>query len=1162
MKFKFHLYVQKHQSQTYTAIPAPFYDLSAYGPTLEEVKTELVEAVKDRLENTPPYMLQNYEFDSAVTMRKVQVELRPVDRKKRKKRREQIKLLFSLIVKPEEDKQLVVTVPRLGQPPLTFYAYNWDELEETARTEIVSWLDDETLEDLQQYRHARQEFMDTLEVEAEVQKAKDSARPEFPSFFDRSSSSEDNFWALKEIGIDITAQAAEGRFRRAYHREDEVEAILQILMSPRHNSVLISGPAESGKTAVIHEVVRRIQTKECDEALHDRQVWMITPDRIIAGAQYVGTWEERISDIVNECRKERHILYVPDLPGLLEVGRWSKSDANVAMALKSHVASGEVIIIGEASPDRLAMGENVGPSFMNLFRRLDIGGMSEEESLSVLGSVARDIERDLNARILPDAIQASVGLSRRFWPYRAFPGKAIRLLEETAADVTRLEARPRAVTSSLLQRLHAVRIERQHVLEMFSRFSGLPEFIVNDAARMSIPEVENYFYERIIGQDEAVEVMVDLMATVKAGLTDPHKPLGTFLFIGPTGVGKTQMAKTLAGYLFGDENRLIRFDMSEYGDMDAAVRLIGAFEREGELTRRVREQPFSVILLDEFEKAAPRIYDIFLQVLGEGRLTDAAGKTAFFHNSILIMTSNLGGGSKAFRPPGFQLGEQADPRVVNAALREHYLTEIEQYFRPEFVNRLDKIVVFGQLSPEAVRNIARRELNEILLRDGITRRSILVEIDDAVIDLVAAKGYSPEYGARPLKREIEQVVVSPMARALAQRSSQEAHLLRVAVENGKLALKSVPIDDAGQKSTVSLAAGMEGGATRTQRMDLGQLVEGFAQLRRQLADWAEADTVKRMMREKDSLLSATHSTEFWKDSDNAPDSMRRFYFLDRLTRRLTQLQERAEYLEDFALLVRRERDVRYQSDLARDYEKLHSDVSFLDIELLTAHLPHRNQAMMLITPMGTLPASAEKPSETWPRRLSEMYLRWAERKGYDREIYLLTPDLTAPGGRAFSHLAAGSFKDLMNRYRRYEHTDEIAIWYEGSNIFGFLKGERGLHKLLAVDAGGAEVVARVQVFALPDGTDVKKWLADYQRIKTDIAEGRQPQPPQEKHLVIRAYSLDKSDRFVRDLRTNVRLTNIKDVMERGRIDELILAFLRSEEGAPRWEDRYPPTFPF
>ncbi|NLX10114.1 MAG: AAA domain-containing protein [Chloroflexi bacterium] len=1165
MKFKFHLFVQKHQNQTYTATPLPFYDLTSYGPNLDDLKTELAEAVAERVENTSPHMLQHLEFNPKLTMRKVQVEIRPIDRKKRKKRREQVRIGFSLLVLPEDEGQLVVTVPKLGNPPLTFYAYNWEELEQTAITEITAWLEDSTLEDLHLVRHARTEQLDTLEVEVEVKKPKDR-KDDFSSVFDRFSDHEGRqFWALREIGVNLMAQASEGRFRRAYHREDEVSLILQAVASARHNSVLVTGPAEVGKTAIIHEIVRRIHSQDCDEALHGRQVWMLSPDRIIAGAQFVGTWEERINNIVDECRKERHILYIPDLPGMLEVGRWSKSDSNVALALKPHIANGEVIIIGEAAPDRLIMAESLGQSFINIFRRVDVPPLAEDETLSLLGHVARDLERDFNVRILPDALQSSVQLSRRFWPYRAFPGKAIRLLEEATTDIAqqRTHSAPNSEGGTLLRRIRSTRVGRQDVIAAFARTSGMPEFIVNDEARMAIQEVENYFFERILGQEEAVEAMVDLVATIKAGLNDPNKPLGTFLFIGPTGVGKTQMAKTLAAYLFGDESRLIRFDMSEYSDYDGVARLIGAFNQEGELTRQVREQPFSVVLLDEFEKASPRIYDIFLQVLGEGRLTDAAGKTTFFHNTILVLTSNLGGGQKAFRAPGFAIGDEIDPAVVNATLRDHYLDQIEQYFRPEFINRLDKIVVFRQLTPQAVRNIAKRELNEVLLRDGITRRGILVEIDEAVIDLVLERGYSPEYGARPLKREIERRVVAPMARTLAQHATQTQNLLRVGVEGDALVLKSVPIDDAAVKSTVNLAGGLDSSITQQQRLDLPQLVEGFAALRRRLQDWAESDTVKEMVREKDSLSASTYSSDFWDKRDDARDSMRRFYFLDRLTRRLRQLQERVEYLEDFAMLVNRERDLRYQTELAHDYEELYNNVSFLDIELLTARLPHRNQAIMLIRPMGTPPAASEKASDAWMRRLSEMYLWWAERKGYDREIYAL-PAASADAAAArrdFVHLTAGSFEDVMKRYARYERTQEIALWFEGSNVFGFLKGERGLHRLLGKDSSGDDLV-RVQVFALPDGTDVRGWLADYQRIKTDISEGRRPQPSAEKHTVIRVYSLDRNEKFVRDQRTGVRLTSIKDVMQRGQIDPFILAYLKSEEANIGWEDRFPPTFPF
>ncbi len=1140
MFFKFHLYVQKHHNRAYTVIPLPFYDLAAYGINLDEIRSNLSEALKERIRETAPQHLHNLAFDSSLALRKVHVEVRPVDRRTHKKRREKVRLLFSVLVRKDEEGQLVVTVPKLGYPPLTFYVYTWDELQETAATELAAWLDGLALEQLLEYQHARSETLETLEVEVPLRKPKEAA-------VERTLAQEEQrFWALREVGINLTAQAAEGRFRKTYRRDEMVEAVLQTLASARSNSVLITGPGEVGKTAVMREVVRRIRRKACDPALHDREVWMLTPDRLIAGAQYIGTWEERLKDIVSECREKQHILFVEDLPGLIETGRWSKSDQNVAMALKPHIEAGEVVLLGEASEDRLRMGEGLAPGFINLFRLVRLESMSEEETLSVLGQVARDLEREFNVRLEPSAVEAAVELSRRFLPYRSFPGKAIRLLESTAADVAKAHA-------GFLRPV----VRREQVIDVFAAQTGLPGFIVSDGVRLDPGEVEKYFQARILGQDEAVRSMVDLVMTVKAGLNDPQKPLGTFMFIGPTGVGKTQMAKTLAGYLFGDESRLLRFDMSEYVGADGIARLIGAFNSEGELTKKVRQQPFCVLLLDEFEKADPRIYDIMLQVLGEGRLTDANGRTTYFHNAIIVMTSNLGSEQRMFRPPGFVGG--VDEGTTDEALQAHFRSRIEEYFRPEFVNRIDQIVIFRKLTRQALHQIASRELGEILLRDGITRRNVVVEIDDSVIDLVLEKGYSPVYGARPLKREIERLVVAPMARALAQRDPQEESLLRVLAEGGAVVLKTVPIDEAERSTTVMLSSAMDGGGPRRARLDGPGLVEAFAELRRQLKDWEESETVKEMASEKEQALQAMSEPDFWDNGERARDVLARFYFLDRLLRRLQQLSDRAEYLEDFDILVNRARDARYQAELAADYEEFYRNVSYLDVELLTAHLPHRNQAMMLISSLG-MTAAPPRPHDAWPRRLSEMYLRWAERKGYDWGLYLLTPDDATPAGASFVKLTAGDFRGVLKKFARHGPCEEIALFLQGTNVFGFIKGERGIHKLLGDST--TEEHARVQVFAIPDGTDVEEWLHDYQRIKADIAAGKRQPPPAEKHSVVRHYALDRSDRYIRDVRTNVRLTNVKEVMGKGLLDAFILAYLRTEEAGVAWEDRFPRTFPF
>lgn len=1155
MKFKFHLFVQKHQNRTYTVTVLPFNDLTSFGINLDEIKNELTEAIKERVRETPPQYLQHLEFDSRINLHKVQVNLRPVD-KKHKKRREQIKLLFSLVIKPEDDGQLLVSVPKLGNPPLSFYVFNENELDQQANVEISAWFESTTLDQLMEYRHARSETLETLELDIPLRKIKEQAEGSGLNALDTN-----NFWALKEVGINLTAQAAEGRFRKAYRRDQYVEDILRTLAGVRHNSALVLGPSEVGKTAIMHEVVRRIQRKECDDSLHERQIWMLTPDRLIAGAQFIGTWEERINDIANECRQKQHILYVEDLPGLLEVGRWSKSDSNIAMALKPHVASGEVIIIGECSPERFTMGMNLGSSFMNLFRVINVEAMLEDETLSVLGNVARDLEREFDLRVEPTALDSAVELSRRFLPYRSFPGKAIRLIEEAVTDANK--TRPTRPTNpfSTLRSIARTNVERRQVIGTFSRQTGLPEFIINDEARLDTTDIEKYFRERIIGQNQAVASMINLVATVKAGLNDPHKPLGTFLFIGPTGVGKTEMAKTLASYLFGDANRLIRFDMSEYGNVDGMARLIGAFNTEGELTRKVREQPFCVVLLDEFEKADPRIYDIFLQVLGEGRLTDSRGKMTSFHNAILVMTSNLGSGQRELRGTGFGRPDEPDPDEIAQNLGQHYRARIEAYFRPEFINRIDQIVTFTQLTQPALRQIAARELSEILRRDGITRRNILVEIDNNVIDLVLEKGYSPIYGARPLKREIERLIVAPMARALAQRRGQDQNLLRVSADHAQIVITAIPIEEAEHVETVTLSSAMNDGTEARRRMDMHALVEGLAMIRRKLGDWDASDLVKEMRNEKAQLLHETQQANFWSSADDARDTLTRFYFLDRLLQRLQDLLERSEYLEDFGVMVNRERALAYQTDLARDYEDLYRQVSYLDIELMTAHLPHRNQVMMLITALGLQAGTALATNDEWPRRLTEMYLNWTERKGYEFNLYLLQAKESMSGGQAFNRLTAGNFKDLLTRFGAQPYTSEIALYMQGSNVFGFLKGERGLHKLSGRDST-ADQVAQVRVFAIPDNTSIKEWLNDYQLVKAEITEGKRPEPQRDPYAVIRTYSLERTEKFIRDMRTSVRLANVKEVMGKGLLDEFILAYLRTEEANVAWEDRFPPTFPY
>jgi ATP-dependent Clp protease ATP-binding subunit ClpC len=386
----------------------------------------MAEALARRLAELEPETLHLYALRPNQSLEKVTVELRPTDRYG-KRRRETLRLTMSLLLTPEDDGQILVSVPRLRYPPLSFYVARREELLETAQLELIQYFHGEPFETILAYQIARQETLDTLEVEFKPKKATDRDKEE----------EQESFWALKASGVNLTAQAAEGQLRRAFRREKEVEAVLAAISGERRPSILLVGPSGAGKTAIVHELARRIRRKECAEALHDRQVWAVTGETLLAGCQFIGQWEEKLGDVVRETRKKRHLLFVEDIASLAEAGRHIKSDNNMADFLKPHLQTGDVVIIGETTPERLRRAEQLAPGFVAQFRTLEIGPTSEADTLSILIALARELERAEDIRIEPSALEAAVELTNRFLPYRAQPGKAVVLVEQIAGDARR-----------------------------------------------------------------------------------------------------------------------------------------------------------------------------------------------------------------------------------------------------------------------------------------------------------------------------------------------------------------------------------------------------------------------------------------------------------------------------------------------------------------------------------------------------------------------------------------------------------------------------------------------------------------------------------------------------------------------------------------------------
>ena len=586
---------------------------------------------------------------------------------------------------------------------------------------------------------------------------------------------------LEEFGYDITQAAREGKLDPLVGRENEIQRVIQILGRRRKNNPMLVGDPGVGKSAIVEGIAIKIVTGDIPPVLADKRLISLDMGSIVAGTKYRGDFEKRLKSIINEVAQNPDvILFIDEFHTIVGAGGASGS-LDAANMLKPALARGEIQCIGATTTEEFRKNVEKDGALDRRFQKIVVERTDIAQSISILERLKTNYEKYHNVLYTDEAIEACVKMSERYITDRCLPDKAIDVMDE-AGSMVRLK-NPKKTAQ----------VTAEDVATIISRMTGIPSGQVAESEGNKLMKMGEKLRSRVIGQDEAIDKVVRAIQRGRAGIKDPGKPIGTFIFFGQTGVGKTQLAKSLAEYLFDSEENMIRLDMSEYMEKFNVSRLIGAppgyvgFEEGGQLSERVRRKPYCVVLLDEIEKAHPDVFNLLLQVMDEGRLTDSTGRTVSFRNTILIMTSNVG--SRELDEYGSGVGFSTSMKNVKGN-RKHVLEKaVKKAFPPEFINRVDEQVFFNPLTKEDIGRIIDIELKG--LKKRVKEAGFELVVTPAAKRFVADAGFDPSFGARPLKRAIRKYIEDPVSehiiadRMFGRNSGSEARKLRISLSKDK-----------------------------------------------------------------------------------------------------------------------------------------------------------------------------------------------------------------------------------------------------------------------------------------------------------------------------------------------------------------------------------------
>lgn len=597
---------------------------------------------------------------------------------------------------------------------------------------------------------------------------------------------------LEKFGRDVTGLAKERRVDPLIGRRDELLQVIRTLTRKTKNNPVLIGEAGVGKTAIVEGLALRIASGNLTQSLQNKRIIELNMGTLVAGTKYRGEFEERLTGIIKEASTHPEIiLFIDEIHTVVGAGS-AEGSLDASNILKPALSKGEISCIGATTISEYRKYIEKDAALERRFQPIMVDEPTVEATLKILEGLKSRYERHHQITIIPSAIKAAVELSARYLLDRRLPDKAIDLLDEAC---TRVKVASLSFRGQIGKPLERGNVTEETIGEVLSEWTGLPVKKLTEEDQERLMRMAQILKEQVIGQDEAIEKVAQTVKMARAGLRNPKKPTGVFLFLGPTGVGKTELAKALAEFLFGTQDEMIRLDMSEYMEKHSVSKLIGAppgyvgYQEEGQLTGKLRRKPYSVVLLDEIEKAHPEIFDLFLQVFDEGRITDSKGRTIDASNAIFIMTSNIGTQLYYKEPIGF-----VDPNSKNGqTIKQEVQSKIRETFRLEFLNRIDETVFFRPLSIEDLSKIAFRMLDD--LRKQLQGQDMFFDIEEGAIELICKEGYDPVYGARPLERTIDRLIKKPLSEKLLTQEFQAGDMILVDAEDGQIVFKKEKVEE-------------------------------------------------------------------------------------------------------------------------------------------------------------------------------------------------------------------------------------------------------------------------------------------------------------------------------------------------------------------------------